>query len=72
MTNKEARIHIGELYGRVREFQSEKLGHMLNPDLHVACEKIPELKQFETDLHKILNEFNERLFEFAESKYPFE
>lgn len=70
MTNKEARLLINELYSRVRNFQSEGLSSIVNPDLFMACEKLPELKQFETNLQKMLNEFNEQLIKFADEKYP--
>lgn len=70
MTNQRAREHIAELYNRVREFNQDKLSLVLNPDLHIACEDIPEMGDFVDELRKLLNEFNDKLIKFADEKYP--
>lgn len=37
MANQKARNQIAELYNRYREFRSDKLNPVLNPDLLEAC-----------------------------------
>lgn len=70
MTNLQARQHIAELYDRVREFRSDKLNFVLNPDLAEACRKIPELNDLENELENTLLIFNNKLLQFAQNKYP--